>query len=76
MLGGDATSGEHYSQVLGASYALFETFPLRAHVPFFQISYYSIAIILVFVSCFTPARGILSGIHTSCTVSPFSVVYD
>ena len=44
------------NQILSASKVLFGTFPPRAHVIFFQISYYS-CIILVFASssCFTLA---------------------
>ena len=38
MVGGLASLGELYSYVLSASQALFGTFPLRAHIPFFQIS--------------------------------------
>ena len=45
--------GELNSQILNASQVLFGTFPLRAHVPFFQISYYSHIILLsVSYSCF------------------------
>ena len=37
--------------VLGDSFVLFETFPpYSAHVPFFNISYYSFTIIFVFAS--------------------------
>ena len=40
---------------LGEKLCLFEIFHPRAHVPFFQISYYSLAIILMSASssCFT-----------------------
>ena len=71
---------ELHSQVLIASWVLFETFPLRAHVSFFHISHYSRAIILIsFSSCFTltvPMRNVYCLIHTSCMGSPFPVVHD
>ena len=44
MVGGLASFEELYSLVFSANWVLFGTFPLHAHVPFSQISYYSIAI--------------------------------
>ena len=58
---------------------LFGTFPpYSVYVPFFQISYYSLAIILVCFFLFHPScshpRGILCGIYTSCMESPVPAV--
>ena len=80
MVGGLAFLGELNSYSLNASQALFGTYPLRAHVPFFQISCYSLALFLV---CFflllhpycSHARGILCGINTSSMGSPFPIVH-
>ena len=56
--------------------------PYIAHVLFFHISYYSYTINLVsasssyyFQTCYSHARGILCGIHTSCMGSPFPIVH-
>ena len=59
---------------------MFVTFPLRAHVPFFKISYYPLVIIfvcsfLLFHPWCSHARGILCRIHTSCMGSPFPIVH-
>ena len=50
MVGGLEYLGELSSLVLSGSQALFGTFAICAHVPFFRISYYSITIILGSVS--------------------------
>ena len=83
MAGRLASLGELNIYFRSASYVLFETIPLIAHVPLFHISYYSITIILVSapssyfiltvsmrdVSCagYTPLHGIPS--------YPFPAVY-
>ena len=57
MVGGLVSREELYSLILSTNWVLFRIFPLLAHVPVFQISYYSITITLVSVSysCFTLA---------------------
>ena len=52
MVGGLSSLRELDSWILRASQVLFGTFPLRAHIPFFQISYYY-RIILVSASSFS-----------------------
>ena len=51
MVGGLASLGELNRQILSASQALFRSFPLCAHVPFFQISCYSCIILVSVPSC-------------------------
>ena len=81
MVGGLASLGELNSQVLSAIQALFSTFPFRAHVPFVQISYYSLALFsclflpLASSLLFPCARYPLCGIHTSCMGSPFPIIH-
>ena len=48
MVGGLASSGSAIGRYLALIRPCLGLFPFRAHVPFFQISYYSIAITLVF----------------------------
>ena len=57
MVGGPSSLVELHRQIRSASYALFEIFSLRTHVPFLQISFYSITMIVVSASssCFTLA---------------------
>ena len=76
MVEGVTTHGELNSKVLSFSQALYETFPLRTHVPFFNISYYTISIMLVSASSYyftltVPMREV-SFVGMG---SPFSIVY-
>ena len=54
-------------------------FPLCAHGPLFQISYYSLALLFCFFlllhPCCSHAQCILCGIHTPCIGSPFPAVH-
>ena len=73
------TFEEHYSQDFSSRYALFEIFPLRGHIPFFQILQDFLAIFLcplflralyLLVACVRYAVGI----HTQSMGSPFPAV--
>ena len=65
-----------------AIYILFGSFPLRAHVSFFQISYHKLScyysgvcFFFLFHSCCLHARCILCGIHNLCIGSPILIVH-
>ena len=78
MIGRAAPPGEPCSQHLSASWASFGIFPLCAHIPCFQISYYSFCIILASAtsSCFTlavPMRDLSCVGYTLCAWDPRSL---